>query len=128
MTLLTTTYDPATHKLAPIEPTDEMASIGLLHVMNDDATIVDVWGAMLSAAPAAPSGWLPIESAPKDGSYILLAMGGEVSRGRYDSGRHAKPTLPYFTCDIAFLMGIKWARENQPCVWHPLPQPPAHKE
>ena len=51
----TVTYDETLWQIVPIEPTDEMFMAGYNErsnqIRNDDESIVDVYKAMLSAAP-----------------------------------------------------------------------------
>jgi hypothetical protein len=61
-------------------------------------------------------GWQPIETAPKDGTYLLLASGENVTTGRcIEDGRwfetNSDPT-------------DYWDGELQPTHWRPLPDPP----
>lgn len=62
----TITYDMTTHKLVPIEPTQEMVkaiySINYNHVPSEEAMAEEHYSAMLSAAPEP-------EAAPVDGSF-----------------------------------------------------------
>ncbi len=68
--------------------------------MSEAAGIVDGWReraeraearcrALENASPAEPSGWRPMESAPKDGTYILARVAPQVDDDRwgYLSGR-----------------------------------------
>lgn len=70
--------------------------------------------------------WLPIESAPRDGSDVLLwlpASGGAL-RGCWDDDRYAKKPRPFWTNDCDRLWGRTHTREHQPTHWMPLPPPP----
>ncbi len=51
MTLRTATYDTATHKIVPIDPTDEM--LRPLHI-NDDADLSEIRYCYKAAIAAAP--------------------------------------------------------------------------
>lgn len=69
--------------------------------------------------------WLPIESAPKDGTHLLLHFDGiGPIRGRWDNDRFAKRPRPYWTCDAERWMGKIDIRSKQPNLWMPLPPPP----
>lgn len=46
--------------------------------------------AACTRAPAVPAGWLPIETAPKDGARIILTNGESVAEG---SWLHAEPYI-----------------------------------
>lgn len=67
------------------------------------------------------STWQPIETAPKDGSLVLLcSTGGAVWCGHWlDSDQHpyGRPGWTRFNC-----VDIGWEPEN----WMPLPAPPTH--
>lgn len=64
-----------------------------------------------------------IESAPKDGSSILLFMGGSWHRGRWVPQKYHDNPKPYWGCDMESALGIRWCRDNQPTHWMPLPPP-----
>jgi hypothetical protein len=69
----------------------------------------------LSATGAAA--WQPIETAPKDGSEILVARpGGEFQSGGVDKDRWQRRAW------------WKSAGDNQPTHWQPLPAPPITPE
>lgn len=71
-------------------------------------------------------GWLPIESAPRDGARILLYCNWiGVVRGSWNNDRHAKRPRPYWTNDTENTFGKLRIRECQPYYWQPLPTPPA---
>lgn len=65
---------------------------------------------------SALGGWLPIETAPKDGRFVILHVHGaepEVSIGFYDGGP-----------DWLFVEGDIMPTECRPLFWQPLPEPP----
>ncbi len=69
------------------------------------------------------NGWQPIETAPKDGTTILLNYSGmkAIRLGWWDDDRFAKKPHPFFAwpnCSKAS------ARGNPPTHWMPLPEPP----
>lgn len=77
-------------------------------------------------ASRAGGGWLPIESAPRDGARILLYCNWiGVVRGSWNNERHAKRPRPYWTNDTEHTFGKLRIRECQPYYWQPLPPPPA---
>lgn len=62
----------------PREPTREMFTAGAEHVdetMRANSAIA-VYRAMLSAAPKQAMGWRDIESAPRDGTRVLIYFAG----------------------------------------------------
>lgn len=68
--------------------------------------------------------WQPIETAPKDGSKMLLwcpADGGRVAIGRWDDDRYSRRPRPYWS-----LVGSRTtdSRNRQPTDWMLLPEPP----
>lgn len=68
------------------------------------------------------SDWMDIESAPRNGSEMLLAWPkGRVTIGRFDRQEYHKKPQPFFT---GHFMGKIWERENQPRFWMPIPPPP----
>ncbi|CAB4139132.1 Domain of unknown function DUF551 [uncultured Caudovirales phage] len=118
---------PAGFVLVPVEPTPGMVDSGreFDHPKN-------VWAAMLAAAPVAvASPWMPIETAPKDGSLLLLWE-------RYE----AEPFIGHW---VSSAYGGKWAAsrthydtDGNACVidrfysegvthWQPLPPAPEMK-
>lgn len=67
----------------------------------------------LTVAPAVPQGWKPIESAPKDGSEILLmSQKGRVANSCWMTANNR--------CGAWLWAYIK----QEPTNWMPLPQPP----
>lgn len=67
----------------------------------------------LTVAPAVPQGWKPIESAPKDGSEILLmSQKGRVANGCWMTANNR--------CGAWLWAYIK----QEPTHWMPLPQLP----
>lgn len=79
------------------------------------------------------SGWISIESAPRDGQPVLLYIavvgftGGATTVGRYDDDKHAKRPRPHWSTERGWLFGRRWDRDNQPTHWMPLPLPPGSK-
>lgn len=74
--------------------------------------------------------WKTIDSAPRDGSRILLyrptaRYGFNVVFGTYDDNRFAKKPRPYWKHDWENIGGVAESRENQPTHWAPIPPPPA---
>ena len=73
--------------------------------------------------------WQPIETAPRDGTRILLWCNCDKwSRaviGAFDIQKyHAKPR-PYWNYGW---LGVGWARQNPPRYWQPLPEPPKEEK
>jgi hypothetical protein len=66
----TVTFNPLTHKIVPIEPTDLMINEGEFFASNSTLCYRD----MIAAAPEyQDSQWMPIETAPKN-KYILVCQ------------------------------------------------------
>jgi hypothetical protein len=61
--------------------------------------------------------WQPIETAPKDGTLILLYRDGHHVLGCWREDG-------YWSDDIELFFGTEYARENVPSHWMPLPEPP----
>ena len=74
--------------------------------------------------------WQPIETAPKDGTRIILYRPGthfewvRVVIGRYYTDSYASKPKPFWGHDRTNLTGVREARANQPTHWMPLPEPP----
>lgn len=72
------------------------------------------------------AGWLPIESAPRDGTRILAAF-DERKSNRVDVVVWEKNLgeKGYFKSFIVeFVSGVGHMKRNQPIAWMPLPPPP----
>jgi hypothetical protein len=72
------------------------------------------------------SEWQTIETAPKDGTKILLFYQDQrrVVCGRWDLDRYSKKPRPHWTSDLERLYGRLFHRETSPTHWQPLPEPP----
>lgn len=72
-------------------------------------------------------GWQPIETAPKDGTVILVypATWGDrtCSMANYDDDRYAKKPRPFWN-RVDDLGRITLSRNNPPTHWLPLPSTP----
>lgn len=110
------------YRLVPVEPTEHMLDSGQYASFRDIETqdAARIYEAMLTAAPEA--GWQPIETAPKDGTAVLLYYGEDyyVMEGR------CFPTKASFQGRGS---PYKWVSavdmgDLQPTHWVPLPLPP----
>lgn len=70
--------------------------------------------------------WQPIESAPKDGSVILLANPAGCWMARYFAvyGSGYRPDSPWFSVMLNHDHMKRSGRFLQPTHWMPLPEPP----
>jgi hypothetical protein len=76
---------------------------------------------------AAPIAWQPIESAPKDGTRVLLGWdddGSEAVAGNWSVDKYATKPCSYWTNDREHLFGKVHTRLNPPTHWQALPPPP----
>ena len=82
--------------------------------------ILDSIASIVAAAPSAGSGWMPIETAPKDGSSFLGVSG------------HWIITMHWHRIQQCFAScGPSYERipaDEQPTHWQPLPPPPTTGE
>lgn len=86
--------------------------------------------ALLSLAHSAASGseWRPIESAPKDGTAILIWQPYKAYVGvgqGFDDWRYG---IGYWRTDGSESWGNRNSAEVTPLYWQPLPPPPTKKE
>lgn len=70
--------------------------------------------------------WLPMTSAPKDGTMILLACPYRVEIGKWDDCKYSSFPRPYWKRNSVF--GVKYERDNQPTAWMPLPILPRYQQ
>lgn len=74
----------------------------------------------------AHAGWQPIETAPKDGTVVLVYPGVWSNRtcsvARWDDDRSAKRPRPYWSRDDT--SSVTTCRNVPPTHWMPLPAPP----
>lgn len=119
----------AEHEL-PIElGTDEVWS-----VLNKLDQLSAETGKAIARAEAAErelaelQAWQPIETAPKDGTFVLIAEKGEVYKANWqqDYGVICYPTSPYRWCVYGSYQDEQGGYEiiNEPIGWQPLPAPP----
>ena len=73
---------------------------------------------------ARGEGWRTIESAPRDGSYLLGFQGGQISLIWWNSDQYARKPRPYWTGTHEWAGGTTRARVDQPTHWRPLPAAP----
>lgn len=70
--------------------------------------------------------WQPIETAPKDGTRILLLYPNDVYQGiitvgQWYADKYSRRTpKPYWNSDLQ-LEGVRWHQEYSPIAWMPLP-------
>ena len=77
--------------------------------------------------PAAPDGWQPIETAPKDDSYLLVSNGHGVWVARFKSVYQSgwKPPSPWQSMMLNHDHIPSAKRNGSPTHWMPLPTPPS---
>jgi hypothetical protein len=73
--------------------------------------------------------WQPIETAPKDGTRVILfrptaRSWAQIITGKFNLDIYASKMRPYWDTDIAILEGKSATRSNAPTHWMPLPEPP----
>lgn len=71
--------------------------------------------------------WQPIETAPKDGTKIMVYCPkfGVSAPAHWVTQQFHKKPKPYWSHFGEYLMGIQAIRDDQPTHWKPLPDPPA---
>lgn len=73
-------------------------------------------------------GWMPIETAPKDGTIVLLYRPtahkwGRVTPGKWSDERYAKKPKPFWVIWVK-IGGTTESRAWAPTHWMPLPEAP----
>lgn len=127
------------NKLTPREPTPSMVDAGqkAAHWTTDYVTRV-IWRAMHDAAP---SGWQPIETAPKDGRKVILFYlnRNNLSRTVMATWVTDEQAAETDADDVGLEAGWyecidNWddysqvaIHEGEPTHWMPLPAPPSEK-
>lgn len=106
---------------AALSAADKLRWIERYRVQRDD--VIEAC-ARAMVQPAAPDGWQPIETAPKDTDVILYCKRIGVVCGRWSDEQYATNPRPYWKHDKTHLFGIKQTRENQPTHWMPKPEAP----
>lgn len=74
-----------------------------------------------------PTNWQPIETAPRDGTRVLLFRHGpnnQIVCGWWNTDCYAKRPRSYWSHDFERICGTIDARQNPPTHWMPLPEPP----
>jgi hypothetical protein len=85
-------------------------------------------GLLIAYGYSSPSGWQPIETAPKDQDVLLYCKARGVVRGRWEDCYFARKPRPYWTNDREALFGVSGTRNDQPTHWMPLPPAPNQGE
>ena len=85
----------------------------------------------VSDSGSSPSyAWQPIETAPKDGTEVLLAVGlragipGTCLVGHYMKGGHCIEDHPPINAGWYFWNGCMFDEASKPTHWMPLPEVP----
>lgn len=68
--------------------------------------------------------WKNIDSAPKDGTRILVYQRGFIGVARYDIDKYAARPKPFWSGHFALIYGVREAKANAPTHWMPLPEAP----
>lgn len=69
--------------------------------------------------------WQPIETAPKDGTRVLLffpvfGIKPHQEFGQWVTQKHNKKPVPYWSGDCQSIYGMQWYRSFTPSHWKPL--------
>jgi hypothetical protein len=70
--------------------------------------------------------WQPIETAPKDGSAIVIycPRRGVCAPAHWDDCKYATKPRPYWRHFGEYLWGVAETRRDQPTHWMPIPAHP----
>jgi len=98
---------------------------------NESEDLVQITPQDTGSVTAAPSEWQPIETAPKDGTFVLVCLAGGPAFDAYweARGRVTATDEPGW-CDGAssHTNGEDWLLVYYPDFWMPLPSPPTSSE
>lgn len=84
------------------------------------------WVMRIGVHPS-PAQWQPIETAPRDGSHVLLYVRDHgIHIGRLEADLYAKRPRPYW--QWSDLWGLTTQRAHPPSHWMPLPASPSPVE
>ena len=113
---------------ACLDPVDGEKSARELISLAKQAEIDELRTAVESLAKDAEArGWQPIETAPKDGTAVMVYpgtwSGRSASIAKWESDKYAKKPRPYWSRDDDFGR-VTFSREHPPTHWMPLPPPP----
>ncbi len=82
-----------------------------------------------SRAPTpSPDGWQPIETAPRDGTEVLILRDGRLALGWWSDDPYRPEPVPFWHGTDVHDYGKKWAQKTQPTHWMPLPAAPSPAE
>lgn len=86
--------------------------------------------ALKAAEAVRPSGWQPIETAPKDGTEVIITNGVDTCTGKYHKSV-VKNFYPFFAQSVngelrneGFDYKVEPVYFYEPTHWMPLPEPP----
>lgn len=85
---------------------------------NGQALIAEAEAALASPDMEQRAGWMPIETAPKDGTRVLLAEDGWVGEAQYDTRRKG-----WWQANTHWTDSYK-KQYFAPTAWQPLPAHP----
>jgi hypothetical protein len=78
------------------------------------------------ASTAGLGAWQPIETAPRDGTAVLVAPGiwndKSCSIAKFNDDRYSRKPRPYWERDDD-LGKVTYSRDSPPTHWMPLPAP-----
>ena len=76
----------------------------------------------LTAALAEDAGgWRSMDSAPRDGTTVLISRCGRVALGWFCDDRYCRRRTPHWDGSDANTWGVRWAKATPPDGWRPLP-------
>lgn len=141
---------PKDYVLVPLEPTEEMLKAGkdawtevevtigngqLIKVPGMRVSTWSIFKAMIAAAPPqgeSSEGWMPIETAPKDGTEIIVfhPAAGVCAAFCPQEGFawHCMDGQNRFINNLGVSIPRMTSFIEPPTLWQPLPPPPSQKK